>query len=189
MPAAHRPAPGDKLAPEDKLAPGDELVPDANMVFDRVSVIDAGPAEIWPWLIQLGKRRAGWYLPRGVERLLPPGRRASRRVDPRWQVLSVGDRIPDYGGRDEYLEVVRIEPGRALVYRSERKGAPFSWALLLEPQGTAATLLRLRFRGRLRSTGWQRRAIVVGGDFFDWATGALMLAGLRERLAAYQRAA
>ena len=167
---------------------GDELLPDATMVFDRVSSIDAGPEDIWPWLMQLGKRRAGWYLPRGVERLLPPGRRAARRVDPRWQTLSVGDRIPDYGGRDEYLEVARIEPGRALVYRSERKGAQFTWALLLEPQGPGATKLRLRFRGRLRSTGWRRRAIVTGGNVFDWATGALMLAGLRERVAAYRRA-
>lgn len=32
-----------------------------------------------------------------------------------------------------------------------------------------------------------RRAIVTAGDFFDWATGALMLAGLRERVAAYRR--
>jgi hypothetical protein len=171
---------------------GDELLPDATMVFDRVWSIDAGPEEIWPWLMQLGKRRAGWYLPRGVERLLPPGRRAIRRVDPRWQTLSVGDRIPDYGGRDEYLEVALIKPGRALVYRSERKGAQFTWALLLEPQGPGpgpgATALRLRFRGRLRSTGWRRRAIVTGGNFFDWATGALMLAGLRERVAAYRRA-
>jgi hypothetical protein len=164
-------------------APGDELIPDATMVFDRVSVIDAAPAEIWPWLMQLGKRRAGWYLPRSVERLLPPGRRAARRIDPRWQTLAVGDRIPDYGGRDEYLEVARIEPGRALVYRSERGGAPFTWALLLEPQGPGATHLRLRFRGRLRSTGWRRRAIVTGGDLLDWATGALLLAGLRERVA------
>ncbi|HEY6524489.1 MAG TPA: hypothetical protein VIY10_12005 [Solirubrobacteraceae bacterium] len=170
------------------LALGDDLIPDANMVFDRVAIIDASAGEVWPWLLQLGKRRAGWYLPHRLERLLPPRRRATRRVDPRWQALAVGDRIPDYGGRDEYLEVARIEPGRALVYRSERKGAPFTWALLLEPQGPGATALRLRFRGRLRSSGWRRRAIVATGDFFDWATGALMLAGLRERVAAYPRA-
>ena len=158
------------------------------MVFDRVAVIHASSAEIWPWLLQLGKRRAGWYLPAPLERLLPAGRRAARRVDPRWQALSVGDHIPDYGGRDEYLEVARIEPGRALVYRSERRGAPFTWALLLEPRGPGETELRLRFRGRLRSSGWRRRALVTGGDFFDRAAGALMLAGLRERVAAYRRA-
>jgi hypothetical protein len=101
---------------------------------------------------------------------------------------ALGDRIPDYGGRDEYLEVARIEPGRALVYRSEHGGAPFTWALLLEPRGPGATMLRLRFRGRLGSTGWRRRAIVTAGNFFDWSTGSLMLAGLRERVATYRRA-
>jgi hypothetical protein len=167
-------------------APGDELIPDADMVFDRVSTIDAGPEQIWPWLIQLGKQRAGWYLPASVERVIPSRRRATRRVDPRWQVLRVGDRIPDYGGRHEYLEVVSIDPERALVYRSERRGAQFTWALLLEPRGQGTTALRLRFRGRLRSTGYQRRAIVAAGGFLDWATASLMLAGLRERLAAHR---
>ncbi len=50
------------------------------------------------------------------------------RIDPRWRALSIGERIPDYGGRDEYLEVARIDPGRVLVYRSGRKGARFIWA-------------------------------------------------------------
>jgi hypothetical protein len=175
-------------APGPTAAPGDELLPDANMIFDRTAVIDASTTEIWPWLIQLGKRRAGWYLPRRAERFLPTSLRATRRVDPRWQALSVGDRIPDYGGRDEYLEVARIEPGRALVYRSERKGAKFTWALLLEPQGPRTTTLHLRFRGRLSSRGWRRRAIVLGGDLFDWATAELLLAGLRERVSAYRSA-
>jgi hypothetical protein len=172
--------------PRPTPAPGDELVPDANMIFDRTAVIEASSTEIWPWLIQLGKRRAGWYLPGRVERFLPTSRRATRRVDPRWQVLGVGDRIRDYGGRDQYLEVARIEPGRALVYRSERNGARFTWALLLEPQGPRTTTLHLRFRGRVTSRGWRRRAIVAGGDLFDRATAELMLAGLRERVGAYR---
>lgn len=53
--------------------PGDELVPAANMIFDHRTIIVATPEDIWPWLIQLGKRRAGWYLPAHLERLLPAG--------------------------------------------------------------------------------------------------------------------
>jgi hypothetical protein len=121
--------------------------------------------------------------------VLPAARRAARTVQPRWQTLALGDRIPDYGGRDEWLEVVRLEPPRALVYRSQRNGTPFSWALLLAPLGDDRTELRLRFRGRLKSGGLLRRAIVAGGDFFDWSTGELMLAGLRERLGEDQAAA
>lgn len=162
--------------------PGDELLPAANMVFDRTAVIDATSEDIWPWLVQLGKQRAGWYLPARVERLLPPRRRAARAIEARWQSIAVGERIPDYGGRDGYLEVVTIDPPRVLVYRSARGDTRFTWALLLTPLSGTQTNVRLRFRGQLRSRGVVRRAIVTGGDFFDWATGALMLRGLRERV-------
>jgi hypothetical protein len=162
--------------------PGDELVPDATIVFDRRAIVSADPVRIWPWLIQLGKRRAGWYLPRAIERFLPRGRRAARTLLPEHQRLGVGDRVPDYGGRREWLEVARIDPPLTLVYRTERRRTPFSWALLLTPLDADTTVLHLRFRGRLRSGGPLRRAIVLLGDVADRTTGALMIRGLRERL-------
>ncbi|ADJ45557.1 hypothetical protein AMES_3733 [Amycolatopsis mediterranei S699] len=68
--------------------PGDDLVTPADVVMDRGFTVDAPPELVWPWLVQLGKRRAGWYLPRRVERFLPPSRRALRRLDPRWSTLT-----------------------------------------------------------------------------------------------------
>jgi hypothetical protein len=165
-------------------APGDEIVADAGVVFDRTRELAATAEEIWPWLLQLGKRRAGWYLPVALERVLPRGRRAHRVIDPRWQGLAIGEAIPDYGGRDATLVVVLLEPSRALVYRSERHGALFSWALLLEPVSERRTRVHLRFRGRVRSSGWRLRLIRAAGGFFDWATSMLMLHGLEERVRA-----
>jgi len=163
-------------------AAGDELLPTANMIFDRRTTLDATPEQVWPWLLQLGKRRAGWYLPARPERLLPKRRRAVRVIDARFQDLTLGDRIPDYGGRDEWLEVARLEPPLILVYRAQRRGRPFTWALLLTAIEPGATELRLRFRGHVRSHGRQRQAIVIVGGFFDRLTGALMAEGLAERL-------
>ena len=53
--------------------PGDDLVPSADVVMDRAFTVSAPAEEVWPWLVQLGKQRAGWYLPRRLERLLPLG--------------------------------------------------------------------------------------------------------------------
>ncbi|GAB3662809.1 hypothetical protein GCM10027596_25070 [Nocardioides korecus] len=51
-------------APEVATAmPGDEIVSQPGSVMDRAFTIDAAPTELWPWLLQLGKHRAGWYLP------------------------------------------------------------------------------------------------------------------------------
>ena len=164
--------------------PGDDLVADANMVFDRSRVIEATPQQIWPWLVQLGKQRAGWYLPSSLERAVPRSRRGARVLDARWQELSVGQRIPDYGGRHAYFEVAILDPGAALVYRSERGAAAFSWALTLDALSPGSTQVQLRFRGRIRSSGWRGRLIVAAGDVFDRLTSDLMLSGLAERVGA-----
>src|SRR6476469_5142595 len=70
---------------------GDELVAPAHVVMDRAFTVPGPPEAVFPWFVQLGKQRAGWYLPRSVERFVPTGRRALRHLDPRYQDLRVGD--------------------------------------------------------------------------------------------------
>ena len=168
----------------DAALPGDDLVSDAGLVFDHGALLGAPPEAVWPWLVQLGKGRAGWYMPARVEPWLvwSRRRRAATRIDARWQGLAVGDRIPDYGGRDAEFEVAAIERPHALVYRSERHGARFSWALVLDEHGAASTRLHIRFRATVRSGGVKRAVLSGVGEVFDWATIALMLGGLRERV-------
>lgn len=72
-------------------APGDALVPAPDVVVDRGFDLPAGPEQVWPWIAQLGKGRAGWYLPRWMERFVPRRRRALRRSETSWQHLRPGD--------------------------------------------------------------------------------------------------
>ncbi|KAI4163970.1 MAG: hypothetical protein LQ342_002467 [Letrouitia transgressa] len=168
--------------------PGDSLIPSASMVYDRTRLIRAPASAIFPWILQLGARRGGWYLTSSLERLVPRSWAATRRIEPQWQNLTVGDRVPDYGFRkDEWFEVAAVDPPRALVYRSERYGCVFSWAILLEEPGEGEAegkgmVVHLRFRGRIGSQGWKRRVIVWGGDLLDHWTTKPMLAGLAERV-------
>src|SRR5262245_31303093 len=126
---AIRPSPGER----ERSCPGDEIVPGADVVMDRAFTLPAPPESVWPWLVQLGKDRAGWYLTRRVERAIPPSRRALRHIDPRWQDLAVGDVIPDWGGRNETFRVEIMEPPFALVHSSLRGRTHLSWALVLTP--------------------------------------------------------
>lgn len=163
--------------------PGDDVVPDADVTMDRGFTVDAPPEVVWPWLVQLGKQRAGWYLPRPVERLVPPQRRAARTLLPEHQQLGPGDVVPDYGGPRETFEVVSVDPPRSLVYRSRRgRGGrmEISWAIVLTPYD-ATTRVQLR----LRLGGVRRRWLAAGpGELVDVLTVAGMAAGLRERVAA-----
>ena len=102
--------------------PGDDLVPDATDVIDRAVTLPAPPAAVWPWLVQLGKGRAGWYFPRRLERVLP--KRGLRRIEPSLQQVAVGDDIPDWGPGEPVFRAVRrrrAERARlALVARSRQ---------------------------------------------------------------------
>jgi uncharacterized protein YndB with AHSA1/START domain len=157
---------------------GDDVVSEADVVMDRAFDLDDPPEVVWPWIVQLGKNRAGWYLPRSVERVIAPSRRATRTVLPRWQGLAVGDVIPDYGGSEATFEVVEIEPPRHLVYRSTRGHTDVSRAIVLRPR-TSGTRVHLRLR-----LGPVRRVQLAEnlGGLLDAFTVAAMAAGLRERL-------
>jgi hypothetical protein len=158
--------------------PGDDLVT-ADVQMDRAFTLPAEPEQVWPWLVQLGKGRGGWYLPRTVERWVPPRRRAVRRIVPELQHLDVGETIPDWGGREATLTLALMDPPRSLVHTSQRGKVTFSWALDLRP---VAGGTRVHSRVRLGPVRRRWLAEYVGGPF-DLLTILGLAHGLRERLA------
>jgi len=89
--------------------PGDDLVEAPTVVDTRGLTIDAPPEAVWPWLVQMGFGRAGWY---SYDRLDMRGASAERIV-PEWQDLEVGGILPTHPGGG--FEVRALEPGRSLV--------------------------------------------------------------------------
>jgi hypothetical protein len=161
--------------------PGDTLVAQADSVMNRAFTVAAPPEDVWPWLVQLGKRRAGWYLPRQLERFVPRSRRGIRHLDYRWQKLQVGDVIPDYGGRDETFTVAEIAPPHTLVYTSRRGRMDVSWAIVLSPVDPASTRVQLRLRlGPVK----RRWLVETVGELIDLLTIAALASGLEERASA-----
>ena len=156
-----------EASPEDvaRTLPGDDLVPHADVVMDRAFDLPASPDVVWPWFVQLGKKRAGWYLPRSVERFVPSSRRALRRIEPSLLQLRVGSAIPDWGGRHETFEVAILEPPRTIVLTPYDSGT--------------ATHVQLRLR---LSPVKRKRLATTAGELLDASTIAGLAAGLRERL-------
>lgn len=129
--------------------PGDELVPAKRQNTDCVT-IRARPAEIWPWLVQMGCRRAGWY---SYDRLDNGGVPSADRIVPELQHVEVGDILPwTPDGPDDGFVVRAVEPERALVLGDDR--GSMTWAFVLEPTGERCT--RLVNRGRV----WYKRPAV-----------------------------
>lgn len=144
--------------------PGDELVAEPAVQTDHAVTIDAPPSFVWPWLVQMGWGRGGWYTARWVDRLLFPANGPSaERIDSHLQDVSIGTFIPDGPPETECgLTVVRLAPERALVLRSnshlplswrERARLDWTWAFVLTPvDGGRRT--RFHFRSRWATHPW-----------------------------------
>lgn len=168
--------------------PGDQVIGDARVELNRVTTYPVPAADVWPWLVQLGKGRAGWYLPSAVERLVPPSRRALWHLDPRYQDLAVGDVVDDWGHGQPTFSVAVLAPPHALVYRTSRPrrratrpDLEASWALVCQDRASGGCRLHLRLRA---DQFGQRmpRLTTAAADIVDRVTVDLLFAGLRARL-------
>ena len=87
------------------------------LVETRSLIIAAAPAQVWPWLVQMGFERGGWYSFAPLDRAWSPGggapRHSAETILPQFQDLAVGDIVPTHPGGGFVASVV--EPGAALV--------------------------------------------------------------------------
>jgi hypothetical protein len=144
--------------------PGDDLVP-ARWQTTRAITISAPAEEVWPWLVQMGYSRGGWYSYDWLEHLIGAGDFAeggsARRVVPELQQLALGDTVAlsPAGG----LTVAVLEPASALVlhYRMNLlTAAPaddddpaifdWTWAFVLHPVNEVSCRLLVRVRAEHR---------------------------------------
>ena len=70
-----------------EATPGDALVRDAQFIATRAITIDAPPEAVWPWLVQVGCLRAGWYSNDLLDNLAHP---SATTIVPELQHLEVG---------------------------------------------------------------------------------------------------
>jgi hypothetical protein len=124
--------------------PGDALVADAKIRWTHAITIRAHLADIWPWLVQMGCRRAGWYSYDGLDNAGVP---SAERIVPELQQVQVGDIFPmTPKARDRFVVRV-VRPDRALVLGDS--AGQMSWAFALEPAGETGTRLITRSRGAI----------------------------------------
>lgn len=145
---------GTTLEEQHKRLPGDLLVPVPNSQYTMAVTIDATPAEVWPWLVQMGIDRGGLYSNLFIENVIfRLGVTNADRIHPEWQDLKVGDHIwftPEGYAAPRFGPVVaRMDPHEALVMRFGELGEPVlgTWQFILEPAEGGRTRLLLRGRG------------------------------------------
>jgi hypothetical protein len=176
-----------------RTLPGDELVTGRRLQTTHAVTIDAPPEQVWPWLVQMGWGRAGWYTYRWVDQLLFPANGPSAdRIVPELQGLAEGELVPD--GPPESgcaFTVVRLVPARMLVLFSdshlfgslaEREDVTMAWAWSWQLDELPAGRTRLIQRNNCRLTPtWLHHAYAASMIPADLVMARSHLRGVRAR--------
>ncbi|MFD2247386.1 hypothetical protein [Pontibacter ruber] len=155
--------------------PGDELMhhPSAHHAITIQAPVEA----VWPWLVQIGQDRAGFYSYTWLENLVLAGIHNTNQLVPEWQDLKAGDKVR-LGSKKVYgditlLPVAALEPYRHLVLQG--------WgAFVLQPLDAHTTRLLVRSHGQRRST-LKRITDFLFFDPIHFVMERRMLLGIKER--------
>jgi hypothetical protein len=156
---------------------GDELVEPATFLSTRAISIAAPPEAVWPWIVQMGYRRAGFYT---YDLADNGGYPSADHILDEFQTFQVGDWAFPMNGlfgvelplnESDAFRVKAFETGAWLLW--EKPDSTWSWLLRPVPGGTR---LVVRIRARPANLFW-----TLFMEFGDPPMAVRMLKGIKER--------
>ena len=123
---------------------GDEVVKHPTFNATRTVTIKARPEEIWPWLLQIGVTRAGWYSYDLMDNL---GRPSAQRIIPEWQHVAVGDVIPMNLDGKQGLRVKDFVANQWMLWWDNKGDSTWSWGLSPLDESQTAKPLHIKRYG------------------------------------------
>jgi hypothetical protein len=164
-----------------RAMPGDELDPQPTFLATRAITIDGTPAEIWPWLIQMGYGRAGFYGYDALENLgSPSGLLSADRILPEFQNLVVGDEVPISAVAT--MRFYAIEPNQYLIWTGTTGQYPGGFTWMLYPMNDHQTRLISRIRWSHHLTPLGTLALDLFTEFTDHLAVRKILVGVKDHV-------
>jgi hypothetical protein len=155
---------------------GDDLVPHAHFTATRAVTVAARPDDVWPWLVQVGYRRAGFY---SYDLLDLRGRPSAREILPEWQECHVGDVAAPMTAKATTatsFRVADVSMPTHLVWA--KPDSSWAWQLRPLPDGRTRVVTRLKQHYRPDASSLVTVPLLELGDY---PMMRRMLLGLKER--------
>ncbi|MCP4130048.1 MAG: hypothetical protein GY754_03420 [bacterium] len=150
------------------VLPGDDLLPEVKGSSTHAITIEASRETIWPWLLQMGCDRAGWY----SHDFLDNGRNPSaEEIIPELQDVKEGDILPNRPGSTEGFEIIKLDKPELFALgayleipkfntipwqeKLPRKYMRSTWLFVLQERDKDRTRLLVRARGVIYPWYWR----------------------------------
>jgi hypothetical protein len=171
--------------------PGDELVAEPATQSTRGITVDARPEDVWPWIVQIGADRGGFYTYDWLENLFGLGIHSADRVVPEWQQRAVGDLVYGNATGSGGWYVMDVRPNDALVLQMAnlRSGRPaardellrweFLWTFAVREDRNGTT--RLLVRERVGFGSKLTQLLMAPTGFVSFVMTQRMLRGIKAR--------
>ena len=133
--------------------PGDEIVKNLEQEYTIGTTIKAPASKVWPWLLQMGQGRGGFYTHEWVENILGADIHNADSIVPHFQILKTGDTIwltpdPYLGKQGQYMTVAQIDSPFVLIYKQvSPNGSVGTWTFFITEKSDHSTRLLFRRRG------------------------------------------
>jgi len=164
-----------------RAMPGDDLNPDPKFLATRAITIEGTPEEIWPWLVQMGYGRAGFYGYDILENMgSKRGIRSADRILPEFQHFKVGDDVPI--SPTTVMVFYAIELDRYLIWAGETGGSygVFNWSLYPVDESHTRLVSRIRWSHHWTQPGVL--ALDLFSEFTDHIAVRKILQGVKDRV-------
>ncbi len=165
--------------------PGDDVVPKAQFNATRAVTINASPERVWPWIVQLGYRRAGFYT---YDLIDNAGQRSAERILHAYQHPAAGDLMPmfkELQGLAIAYTVTAFETNEWMVWvhrpsATEAPDSTWTWRLTPLPGGGTRLVTRMKqdYRWDTPRLAFFNFVLMELGDF---AMERRMLKGIKRR--------
>lgn len=165
--------------------PGDDVVPRAQFNATRAISIGAPPERVWPWIVQLGYGRGGFYT---YDLLDNAGVPSADRIVDLYQDLKVGDLVPMFHETRGLAIAYKVDSfdrneWMLWVHRPHENESPdstWSWRLTALPSGGTRLVTRMKQDYRWETPGLAAFNLVLM-EFGDFAMERRMLKGIKAR--------
>jgi len=158
-----------------RLMPGDEIVREPSFNATRAVSIHAPAGNIYPWIVQMGLGRAGWYSYDLLDNLARP---SAERILAEYQNIQAGGLIPMSPDGKQGLWVKDFEKNKWMVWWDKTGDTSWTWEIYADGEAHSRLVNRVRVKYHWLSFAAPFNLLI---EFFDIVMMRKCMLGIKRR--------